>query len=58
MYLAEFGFVSVNSIFGLMLLFYEGYIVLVSHPNTNPAGWGKTSVNFGITKLSDALRAR
>ena len=44
MYLAEFAFVSVNSIFGLMLLFYEGYIVLVSHPNTNPAGQGLTSV--------------
>ena len=41
-----------------MLLFYEGYIVLVSHPNTNPTGQGLTSVNFGITKLSDAQRAR
>ena len=40
-----------------MLLFYEGYIVLVSHPNTNPAEQGLTSVNFGITKLSDAQRA-
>ena len=37
MYLAEFAFVSVHSIFSPMLLFYEGYIVLVSHPNTNPA---------------------
>ena len=37
MYLAEFAFVSVNSIFGQMLLFYEGFIVLVSHPDTNPA---------------------
>ena len=37
-----------------MLLFYEGYIILVSHPNTNPAEQGLTSVNFGITKLSDA----
>ena len=58
MYLAEFAFVSVNSIFGPMLLFYEGYIVLVSHPNTNPAGHRLTSVNFGITKLSHAQRAR
>ena len=58
MYLAEFAFVSVNSIFGPMLLFYEEYIVLVSHPNTNLAGLGLTSVNFGITKLSDAQRAR
>ena len=41
-----------------MLLFYEGYIILVSHPNTNPAQQGLTSVNFGITKLSDAQRAR
>ena len=41
-----------------MLLFYEGCIVLVSHPDTNPAGKGLTSVNFGITKLSDAQRAR
>ena len=49
MYLAEFAFVSVNSIFGPMLLFYEGYIVLVSHPNTNPAEQGLTSVNFDIT---------
>ena len=57
MYLAEFAFVSVNSNFDPMLLFYEGYIVLVSHPNTNPAGQGKTSVTFGITKLSDAQRA-
>ena len=57
MYLAEFAFVTANSIFGPMLLFYEGYIVLVSHPNTNPAEQGKTSVNFGVTKLSDAQRA-
>ena len=41
LYLAEFAFVSVNSIFGPMLLFYEGYIVLVSHPDTNPARQGK-----------------
>ena len=41
-----------------MLLFDEGYIVLVSHPNTNPAGQVLTSVNFGITKLSDVQRAR
>ena len=58
MYLAEFTFASVNSIFGPMRLFYEGYLVLVSHPNTNPAGQALTSVNFGITKLSDAQRAR
>ena len=58
MYLAEFAFVSVNSIFSPMLLFCEGYIVLVSYPNTNPAGQGLTSVNFGVTKLSDAQRAR
>ena len=37
-----------------MLLFYDGYIGLVSHPDTNPAGQHLTSVNFGITKLSDA----
>ena len=43
----------VNSIFGPMLLFYEGYIILVSHPNTNPTQQTLTSVNFGITKLSD-----
>ena len=58
MYLAEFAFVSVNSIFGPMFLFHEGYIVLVSHPNTNPARQGLISVYFGITKLSDAQRAR
>ena len=40
-----------------MLLFYEGFIVLVSHPDTNPADQGLTSVNFSITKLSDAQRA-
>ena len=40
-------------IFGQMLLFNEGFIVLVSHPDTNPAGQGLTSVNFSITKLSD-----
>ena len=57
MYLAEFAFVSIHSIFGPMLLFHEGYIVLVSHPNTNPTEQGLTSVNFGITKLSDAQRA-
>ena len=33
--------------------FYEEYIILVTHPNTNPAQQGLTSVNFGITKLSD-----
>ena len=41
-----------------MLLFYEGYIVLVSHPDSNSAEQGLTSVNFSITKLSDAQRAR
>ena len=41
-----------------MILFYEGYIILVSHPNTNPAQQSLTSMNFGITKLSDAQRAR
>ena len=40
-----------------MLLFDEGFIVLVSHPDTNPAGQRSTSVNFIITKLSDAQRA-
>ena len=35
-----------------MLLFKEGFIVLVSHPDTNPAGQGLTSVNFSIKKLS------
>ena len=49
MYLAEFAFVSVNSIFGPMLLFYERYVVLVSHPNTNPTKQGLTSVKFDIT---------
>ena len=45
-------------VFSVRCLFYEGYIVVVSHPNTNPAGRGLTSMNFGITKLSDAQRAR
>ena len=54
---AEFAFVSVNSIFGQMLLFYEGFIVLVSHPDTNPFRKRLTSVNFSITKPSDAQRA-
>ena len=31
---------------------------LVTHPDTNPAGEGVTLVNFSITKLSDAQRAR
>ena len=57
MYLAEFAFVSVNSFFGQMLLFNEGFIVLVSHPDTNPNEQGLTSANFSITKLSDAQRA-
>ena len=41
-----------------MLLFYEGYIVLVSHPDSNPAEQDLTSVKFSITKLSDAQKAR
>ena len=41
-----------------MLLFYEGYIVLVSHPDSNPAEQDLTSVEFSITKLSDAQKAR
>ena len=36
-----------------MLLFYERFIGLVSHPNTKPTEQGLTSVNFGITKLPD-----
>ena len=31
---------------------------MVSHPDTNPAGQQVTLVNFSITKLSDAQRAR
>ena len=31
---------------------------LVTHPDTNPAGEELTLVNFSITKLSDAQRAR
>ena len=31
---------------------------LVTHPDTNPAREGLTLVNFSITKLSDAQRAR
>ena len=54
MYLAEFAFVSVNSIFGPMLLFYEGYIVLVSHPNTNPAG--PLGINFSELWYYKAVR--
>ena len=53
MYLAEFAFVSINSIFGPMLLFYEGYIVLVSHLNTNPAGQG---LNFSELWYYKAIR--
>ena len=41
----------------MLLFFYEGFIVLVSHPNTNPAEQGLTLVKFSITKLSDAQRA-
>ena len=54
MYLAEFAFVSVNSIFGPILLFYEGYIVLISHPNTNPAG--PLGVNFSELWYYKAVR--
>ena len=43
-------------IFGPMLLFYEGVYVF-GHPS-NPTGQGLTLVNFSITKLSDAQRAR
>ena len=38
--------------------FTKAYKFLVTHPNTNPAGEGLTLVNFSITKLSDAQRAR
>ena len=31
---------------------------LVTHPDTNLAAEGLTLVNFSITKLSDATRAR
>ena len=31
---------------------------LVNHPDTNPAGQGETLVNFSITNLSEARRAR
>ena len=37
----------------MLLFFYEVFIVLVSHPNTNPVEQGLTSVKFSITKLSD-----
>ena len=30
----------------------------VTHPDTNPAAQGLTLVNFSITKLSDAQKAR
>ena len=53
MYLAEFTFASVNSIFGPMRLFYEGYLVLVSHPNTNPAG---QAINFSELWYYKAVR--
>ena len=53
MYFAEFAFVSVNSIFGPMLLFYEGYIVLVSHPNTTPLDRG---INFSELWYYKAVR--
>ena len=45
-------FVRVNSIFGPMLLFYEGYIILVSHPNTNPA----QQSNFSELRYYKAVR--
>ena len=34
-----------------MLLFYDGYIVVVSHPDSNPAGEGLTSVNFRVRSI-------
>ena len=53
MNLAEFAFVGVNSIFGPMLLFSEG--ICFRSPIQIQ---GLTLVNFSITKLSDAQRAR
>ena len=38
--------------------FTKGYMFSVTHPDINSAGKGKTLVNFSITKLSDAQRAR
>ena len=38
--------------------FTKAYMFLVAHPDTNPAREGLTLVNFSITKLSDAQRAR
>ena len=49
---AEFAFVNVNSIFGPMLLFYEGYNVLVSHPN-KPR---RTGINFSELRHYKAVR--
>ena len=50
---SRFSFICYSSETGML---YYGFIVLVSHPNTNPARQGLTSVNFSITKLSDAQR--
>ena len=36
----------------------KAHMFLVTHPDTNPAGEGLSLVNFSITKLSDAQRAR
>ena len=38
--------------------FTKAYMFLVTHPDTNPAEKGLTLVNFSITNLSDAQRAR
>ena len=38
--------------------FTKAYMFSVTHPDTNPAREGLTLVNFSITKLSDAQRAR
>ena len=38
--------------------FTKAYMFLVTHPDTNPARDGLSLVNFSITKLSDAQRAR
>ena len=46
---------SLNSIFvGPMLLFYKGYIVLVSHPDTNPAR--PLGINFSELWYYKAVR--
>ena len=40
-------------VFSVRCFCFMRHIILVSHPNTNPAEQGLTSVNFGISKLSD-----